>query len=99
MAKPASQENIEYRERLKATRIARGYPSQAALARALGIEENKYNHWEKTGKRPQTISLFRLLCQTLGVTSDYLLFGETRGLTREAYAALMVNHEPDNKGS
>lgn len=79
----------DFGERLAHARSARGYPSQAALARALGVSPTRYNVWETGQGSPQTIGALYDVCQLLGVTSDYLLFGRTEGLSREAYEALV----------
>ncbi|MEY5098770.1 MAG: Helix-turn-helix domain [Pseudomonadota bacterium] len=79
----------EFGARLAHVRVVRGYASQAALARALGIAAGRYNVWEKGEGLPQTIGNLLDLCRTLRVTSDYLLFGLTDGLSRPDYYALV----------
>lgn len=61
--------------RLALTRLALGYATQKAFAKAAGIEENTYNPFE-TGKRPLNYLAARLICRRIpGPTTEWLLEG------------------------
>jgi transcriptional regulator with XRE-family HTH domain len=57
---------------------------QADLARQLGLNQQRISSWENGEELPNTPSRWRDLCDALGVSSDYLLFGRTAGLSDEA---------------
>ena len=57
---------------------------QADLARQLGLNQQRISSWENGEELPNTPSGWRDLCDALGVSSDYLLFGRTAGLSDEA---------------
>jgi transcriptional regulator with XRE-family HTH domain len=81
----ASNDHLpSFAERVARARIARGFKSQRALADRLGLSNHTVSVWEKGRNFPGTAELYSL-CQVLGVTSDWLLFGEAHGLSREAY--------------
>ena len=46
--------------------------SQAHLARAIGMSQRVVNNYA-TGKRMPSMNVLRLICDTLKVTSDYLI--------------------------
>lgn len=60
--------------RLRAIRLALEYPSQVAFAKALGVEKNTYNPWEK-GSRSLTFEAGCVLRRKWGIPLDYLFFG------------------------
>lgn len=61
--------------RLKALRIALGFPTQTKFAKAIGVEKNTYNPWEK-GARPLTFEGACLIRKKFRIPLDYLFFGE-----------------------
>lgn len=61
--------------RLKALRIALGYPTQIGFAKEIGVEKNTYNPWEK-GTRALTFEGACLIRKKFRVPLDYLFFGE-----------------------
>ena len=84
---------IEYGRRLQRIRIARGITSQSALGKRIGVGKSRVGAWEEGRSTPESIELLYRLCTALGVTSDYLLFGDARSLTGEAYKTLVVEAE------
>jgi ribosome-binding protein aMBF1 (putative translation factor) len=87
----ATELQAAFAERLRETRAARGFKTQIALSKALGGRTNDAVHtWEKGRSYPRPPELLAL-CKLLGVTSDYLLFGDTSGLTAETYRTLFAD--------
>jgi DNA-binding XRE family transcriptional regulator len=80
-----------FSERLAAAREAAGFPSKQAMADFLGISQARYGTWERGEGMPNSITLLRHLCDALDVTTDYLFFGRTAGMTRTTYARLKGN--------
>lgn len=74
-------------ERLQELRKLRGFSKQADLAAAIRVSHHTVNKWEMGRSFPRPPELWRL-CHMLGTTADYLLFGETRGLTQETIRLL-----------
>ena len=58
--------------RLRQLRIENGFPLARQLARALGIEENRYTRYERAEVEP-SLSLIRKMCDTLRVSRNELL--------------------------
>lgn len=80
-----------FARRLILARTWRGYESQAALARALGLRDaDRISIWEQGQGFPRVMVIYKL-CKILGVTSDWLLFGDPKGLPVDAYTALVVD--------
>lgn len=74
-------------KRLRSLRLARDYDTIRAFAVELGVEEDRYDAWEK-GKAlipPQVAAQLRA---RFGVTSDWLYFGDTSGLPKNVYSEL-----------
>ena len=61
--------------RIAILRISKGW-SQAELARRIGISASAVGMYEQ-GRREPSLGLLVRLAQELGVTTDYLLTGET----------------------
>jgi transcriptional regulator with XRE-family HTH domain len=81
-----------FASRLRDARLRRGFKVQAEFARLLGVSETRYNNWERGQSLPSSIAPFKRMCELLGATADYLLFGHIDGLSRQAYADLV--HSP-----
>lgn len=65
--------------RLKALRLARDIPTQAALAQMIGAEFPQYNNWERgAGQLPVTFAME--VCRVTGCTLDYIYRGEMSAL-------------------
>lgn len=61
-----------FAERLRQLRIENGFPLARQLARALGIEENRYTRYERAEVEPN-LTLIRRICETLRVSPNELL--------------------------
>ena len=61
--------------RIAILRISKGW-SQAELARRIGVSASAVGMYEQ-GRREPSLGLLVRLAQELGVTTDYLLLGET----------------------
>ncbi len=61
--------------RLKATRLALGFRTQAAYCRDAGIEKNTYNQWERGKGRPDLDNAI-ILCEKFDLTLDWIYFGD-----------------------
>lgn len=66
--------DMEVANRLAALREKLGV-DQVAFAKALGIEKNTYNAYER-GKRPLTIETAKKIRRRYGISVDWLLFGD-----------------------
>lgn len=66
--------DLEISNRLASLREKLGL-DQVAFARALGIEKNTYNAYER-GKRPLTIETAKKIRKRYGISVDWLLFGD-----------------------
>ena len=61
--------------RIAILRISKGW-SQAELARRIGVSASAVGMYEQ-GRREPSLSLLVRIAQEFGVTTDYLLMGET----------------------
>lgn len=77
-----------FAHRLRVAREARGFKVQAEFARLIGVPVQTYGGWETGVAMPQSITPFEKVCDTLGVTSDWLLFGRSHGLQDGQFATL-----------
>lgn len=68
-------ENAMLGIRIAILRISKGW-SQAELARRIGVSTSAVGMYEQ-GRREPSLGLLVRLAQELGVTTDYLLMGET----------------------
>lgn len=100
-----------FSERLKSTRIERGFTTQSEFAKALGLTTQTINYYEQ-GKRKPDYEVFGRIADTLDVSCEYLL-GKTEckkpeyqldferlGLTLESQMQLTiykVNKEKEKK--
>ncbi|MFO1038110.1 MAG: helix-turn-helix transcriptional regulator [Geminicoccaceae bacterium] len=84
--------------RLRLARVARGFTSLRALAKALDLDRERLKKWEQGVAWPRTPEAYRL-CHTLGVTSDWLLFGDPKGLSADAYQLLIVSPPDISNGA
>lgn len=88
----ATDMKVGFAGRLRACREARGFTVQADFARRLGVDPKRYGHWESGLANPNSIALLRDICQLLAVTTDFLLLGDARGLSPDAYKLFVVEH-------
>lgn len=82
MEKPNQMIIDQFASNLKLARRAAGYASAAACARALGIPEKRYMHYEAGRWTPQFAGLIHI-CQGLSVTPDELLPGVVRDIVKK----------------
>jgi transcriptional regulator with XRE-family HTH domain len=66
--------------RLQLLRIAKGFATKRAFAQTIGVEEDRYDKWEK-GMALIPPAIVLTLVQRFGITSDWLYFGNESGLT------------------
>lgn len=83
---PASEALRSWGERLKTARKARGM-TQTEVAGHLGLTTQVVSTWEKGRNWPLTPNLITLK-HVLGVSIDWLLVGDSAGLSREAFDLL-----------
>jgi transcriptional regulator with XRE-family HTH domain len=62
----------ELSKRLRVLRVARGYDTARAFARALQIKEDRYTRWERAETEPDITNILRI-CQVLNVDPNELL--------------------------
>lgn len=79
--------------RLKEAREGAGYRSAAAFARAFELSEATYRSHEN-GTRPLTIPASKQYAPCLGVTWQWLLFGETDASVNQGMPALPPKRVP-----
>jgi ribosome-binding protein aMBF1 (putative translation factor) len=78
----------KFGRRLAETRAKRGYEVAADFAREIGVSGARLSAWENGIAFPNNLLPLKRMVDLLGVTSDYLLFGDTRGLSPEAHRAV-----------
>lgn len=67
-------------DRIRLLRVALGYDYAEDFAgTVLGIEPNRYRHWERGSRRPNAECL-AMLHEATGVSVDWILFGDARNL-------------------
>lgn len=72
MLKPSvPPQRRQFARRLRDFRIDRGFKTARSLARALGIDENRYTRYERAEVEPD-LSLIHRICETLSLTPDDL---------------------------
>lgn len=69
----------EMAARLLQTRLALGYPQQAAFCRELGVPPNQWNQYE-TGARRITMPVAQKLKRRFGVSLDWTYDGDVSNL-------------------
>jgi transcriptional regulator with XRE-family HTH domain len=74
----SSRELEKIAERLENTRGALGL-SQSELCAKTGIQRNTYNQWERGKQRPG-LSQAMILCETFGITLDWIYRGDPGGI-------------------
>jgi transcriptional regulator with XRE-family HTH domain len=86
----ASAMRMHFGRRLRRARILAGYETAREYAAALAVDEKTYGNYE-LGKRIPELPVLNRICASLDLTSDYLLFGNPRGLSVQTYR-LLENH-------
>jgi transcriptional regulator with XRE-family HTH domain len=73
-----SPARLDFARRLRELRVPKGFRTARSLAKALGIDENRYTRYERAEVEPD-LGLIRRICDVLGVTPSELLgSGEER---------------------
>lgn len=81
----------EFARRVQKARVARGYHSRPALAEAIGVSTDAVYTWERGRNFPSWPDALALR-NALGVTLDWLMVGDTAGLSAEAFNLLVGGH-------
>lgn len=79
----------QFGPRLEDCRRRAGFKTKKDLALLVGVDQDTVGNWCGSKNYPKHHELLRL-CDVLGVTADYLLFGRTQGLSMEAYRRYVV---------
>lgn len=77
----------EVAHRLRQAREARGF-TQAEFARLLNKSPQSYNTWEVGAAFPNSLAYVRKICDLLGISADWLLFGDAANLRPDVYELL-----------
>jgi transcriptional regulator with XRE-family HTH domain len=77
-------ERQEFAARLRVLRTARGYHTAKQFAEALGLEQNRYNRYERAEVEPSLTVLDRM-CRVLNVLPNELLGFRTDARRGSAY--------------
>ena len=83
-----------FARRLRELRVPRGYRTARSLARALGIDENRYTRYERAEVEPDLQLLIRI-CEVLAVTPNDLLMEAMGGRSSAYPAGLAEGPVPD----
>ena len=67
---------LDFARRLRELRVVNGYKTARSLARAIGIDENRYTRYERAEVEPD-LTLIRLLVAALRTTPNHLLGNAT----------------------
>lgn len=67
-----SPARLDFARRLRELRVPKGFRTARSLAKALGIDENRYTRYERAEVEPD-LALIRRICTVLGVTPSELL--------------------------
>lgn len=71
---PSVAARRKFAARLVAIRVAAGFESKAAFARALGVGGETYNRWERGETEPNIFNLGKIRSLT-GASLDFLIAG------------------------
>ena len=71
---PPPPARAQFAQRLAQAREQAGYEYRIEFARALGVEKETYNRWERAETEPDITSL-RKISQIANVSLDFLLLG------------------------
>lgn len=82
----------EIGERLIKTRLALGYASPGDFLEDTGIAQNTYSQYE-TGERRPSIEQATKLCESYGLTLDWIYRGEPSGLSVALAKKLIPHHK------
>ena len=82
--------------RLSMLRAAKAIPSQAEMARLIGVELKRYNHWER-GRGMLPVEQAVEICRVTGANLDYIYLGEMSALPMNL-VTLLAEQSPTIKG-
>lgn len=91
------QARREFAANLRALRTARGFATARSLAKALGIDENRYTRYERAEVEPD-LALIRRICKILNLAPNELLgtaVAATVSDSAEANAAPALPAKPE----
>lgn len=90
MTEPSQTEMKEgFGKRLRLARKAAGYRTAKDFADKLEIDQNLYSPYESRSYIPKPATLWKFK-QYLGITTDYLLFGDESALQVDIYKKIKV---------
>ena len=95
MAGESDTEHDAVRRRVVQLRKAMGF-TQATMGRLCGMNATTWNNYEK-GVRRISIDMAIKLCQTTGVTMDFIYRGEMRGLQHDLVLKLQGEGGPQRR--
>ena len=95
-SKPAAETDQGQAERLSRLRHALGYPTASAFAQFLNLNQQTYSNYEN-GFPLSRAAVFRLVQSVPGLTSDWLYFGNSRGLPVDLARRLGELGPPGNR--
>ena len=89
MGKPSRPDDVKQQIglRLRAARLALGYPEMLAFANTLGIEDTALGNYER-GERLADVLVMARLFDRHGVTLEWIYNGSLRGMDRDLQDAL-----------
>jgi transcriptional regulator with XRE-family HTH domain len=87
MPKKQTPMSVQIGNRLRQLRLAKGFEKIRHWADELGVNEDRYDKWEK-GKATVPPDVVHNLKVRFGVTSDWLYFGDESGLPQALYSEL-----------
>lgn len=79
---------------LRRLRVAKGFRTARSLARALGIDENRYTRYERAEVEPD-LGLIRRMCETLGLSPNELLGHDATAATADVAQSFADVSETD----
>ncbi len=74
---------MNFGSRLKCARVAAGY-TQTELGKLVGVAKSTLAGYEKGNREPDVLKI-KKIAQSLGVSADYLIIGETRVDTQKDF--------------
>lgn len=75
------QSRLEFGQRLRLARNARGYDTASDFARVAEFKIHTYAKWEQGITKPRATADLVKICTLLDVSSDWLITGNERGLS------------------
>lgn len=84
-------------DRLALLRKVREIPSQAEMARLIGCELKRYNHWER-GRGQLPVEFAIEIAKLTGANLDYIYLGDMSALPKNLWT-LLAELSSDNSGS